>query len=244
MPLSHALLPVALLALALGACRSSDSPSAEPADAAEPQSESAATVDEPATVDEGSAETDVDVPAEPDPTVLASTIRQAVAEDDLPALEAALRELGRHLADWRARPQPELAAALRVLSTSEGAALRDRLDARYAPPAVEMLVDAGDWGAVARLTAAWEGSAADAVLAGPRRLANERPTSVTLALGGIDPSCSPTVDGATVEGDRAAVVSGSHLVGCADGDTELVVVARPGETVTISGDHRGLIVTR
>lgn len=238
---------VVVVSLAFAACQ----PSATTADLPdEPPAEASGQAEEPASAEpiaaaaEGSAEAPEPLADTADPVALAADIRQAILTDDVVALEDALRELGRNLSTWRAQPQPELAAALRRLSTTAAAGVRARLDARYVPAAVEMLLDAGDMGAVQRLTLAYENSVAEPVLAGPRNLATSRAPTLTLDLSAIAVGCELMLDDAPAARQPTQVVPGSHLVRCGNAGDELIVLGDPHETVRISGDHRGLLVTR
>ncbi len=250
--------PFALaLSLAMTACRPSpasdatpDPPTDAPAEASGGSTAvgaGAAQPSEPRPTDalaEGSAAASALLADAPDPVALAADIRQAILAEDIAALEDALRELGRNLSSWRAHPQPELAAALRRLSTASAADVRRRLDARYVPAVVEMLIDAGDMGAVQRLTMAWQNSVAEPVLAGPRNLAMSRAPTLTLDLTDVDDGCELFVDDAPASPATLPVVPGSHLVRCGPDGSELIVLGDPHETVRITGDDRGLIVTR
>lgn len=154
-------------------------------------------------------------------TDVSAPLLLAVETQDPEVAEEALRTLSRNLATWRRRPTPDLVEAVRAFAGASSAPLWRQVDARFVPPAIELLLEIRDMAAVARLTSAFAESAAEPALRGPRALV-ARDTTPRAGIE-AEPGCALHVDGAPVDG-AADVLVGSHQAGCGPDDQRLVVL--------------------
>ena len=166
------------------------------------------------------------------PNDVAAPLLLGVETQDPELVEEALRTLSRNLAVWRRRPAPVLVESVRAFAASSSAPVWAQIDARFVPPAIELLLEIRDMAAVARLTTAFAESAAEPMLRGPRALV-ARDTTPRARID-AEPGCALHVDGAAADGS-AEVLVGSHQVGCSNSDRRLVVLFA-NEHVAIGAD--------
>ncbi len=170
-------------------------------------------------------------------TEFAEIFRDVLVDGRKRDVEAALYELARMLSTWRMELEPELVAEVGAFAGYDKRGLWERIDARYIPPVLEILLDQQDAAAVLRLTAFYQGGPVDRSLNGARAAATslaQRTASVTLTE---PPPCRVRGDGEFLGSPPWDLAPGTHYLSC-DGNPIGPVTLRvqAGQRVTLAPD--------
>jgi hypothetical protein len=170
-------------------------------------------------------------------TELAEIFREVLADGRKRDVEAVLYELARMLSEWRMNLQPELVAEVGAFASYERRGLWERIDARYIPPVLEILLDQQDAAAVLRLTAFYDDGPAARQLAGARNAASglaERTATVSFPE---PPACRVRADGEFLGSPPWNLAPGTHYLTCDGNPIEPVTLrVQAGQQLALASD--------
>lgn len=170
-------------------------------------------------------------------TELAEIFRDVLVDGRKRDVEAVLYELARMLSTWRMDLEPELVAEVGAFASYEKRGLWERIDARYIPPVLEILLDQRDAAAVLRLTAFYQGGPAERPVNGARTAAMsmaERTATVTFAE---PPPCRVRGDGEFLGSPPWNLAPGTHYLSCDGNPIEPVTLrVQAGQRVALAPD--------
>jgi hypothetical protein len=165
------------------------------------------------------------------PESFATALRDAVARYDRAAAHDALRALGVRLSEWRREPPAPVVAALQDFAAEPYAQFRSRIDGRFVPPAVELLLTARDYAAVLRLAAEFDDSPGAPALTGPEELARQEATRAPAEIRSV--GCIAQMDGHAITPAPAGAAPGTYTLRCTQGGQILALTLVAGQSTTV-----------